>query len=99
MKSKFFLGISSLIVFLAAVGFRQQPATAEPTAEKQYKNIQIFKGMPASVVRPAMDGMTAALGVKCSFCHVEDSKGQWQFDKDDKEEKLTARKMYVMMKR
>jgi hypothetical protein len=99
MKRKVLFNAACLLVFLAAVGFTfQQPTTStEPKAETQFKNIQIFKGMPASVVRPAMDGMTAALGVRCGFCHVQDAKGQWQFDKDDKEEKKTAREMFTMM--
>jgi len=98
MKSRILLSIFSAGIFLAAAGFtRQQPKSAEPTAETQFKNIQIFKGMPASVVRPAMDGITAALGVRCGFCHVQDAKGQWQFEKDDKDEKKTAREMFTMM--
>ena len=38
-----------------------------------------------------MHSIAHSLGVKCSFCHVEGA-----FDKDDKPEKQTARKMLAM---
>jgi hypothetical protein len=40
--------------------------------------------------------MRASLGVHCDFCHVVDDKTGWQFDKDDKKEKKTAREMIAM---
>ena len=100
MKPRAFFHAACLLLFTTAVGFKfQQPApdAKEPKAEDVYKNIVIFKGMPASVVKPAMDGITAALGVKCDFCHVQDAKGMFQFEKDEKEEKNTARAMFTMM--
>src|ERR1044071_9159395 len=50
------------------------------TAAEQFKNIQILKDMPADQLIPAMQFMTASLGVDCEYCHVEKA-----FDKDDKE--------------
>ena len=98
MKAKPIFYAACLLLFTTAVGFTFQSQTpTEKKAEEEYKNIQIFKGQPASVVRPAMDGITAALGVKCDFCHVQDAKGIFQFEKDEKEEKNTAREMYRMM--
>jgi photosynthetic reaction center cytochrome c subunit len=41
---------------------------------------------------PAMQFVTAALGVECDYCHV-----QGEFEKDDKKTKQTARKMIQMM--
>src|SRR6476659_2841906 len=86
MKAKLVLSATSFIVLLAAVGFKHQQPT-EPVAEQQYKNIQIFKGRPASEVRPAMDAFTSGLGVGCDFCHVSDEKGNGVWEKDDKETK------------
>ena len=100
MKSRALIPISSIAVFLTSAGFafQQQAATpAEPLAEQTYKNVVIFKGQPASVLRPAMDGMEAALGVQCDYCHVQDGKGNFQFEKDDNDHKQTARDMYKMM--
>jgi photosynthetic reaction center cytochrome c subunit len=69
------------------------PAAAESKkAEEQYKNIQVLKGVPADQVIPAMEFIATSLGVGCEFCHVEGA-----FEKDDKEQKKTARKMMAMM--
>jgi hypothetical protein len=56
------------------------------TAAQQFKNIQILKDMPADQLIPAMQFITASLGVDCEYCHVEKA-----FDKDDKKTKGYAR--------
>jgi len=61
-------------------------------AEEQFKNIQVLKGIPADQLIPAMQFITASLGVECEFCHVEGA-----FEKDDKKPKQAARKMMEMM--
>jgi photosynthetic reaction center cytochrome c subunit len=61
------------------------------TAEQVYKNIEVLKGVPAGQVIPAMQFITASLGVECTFCHVEG-----HFEKDDKEPKQIAREMMQM---
>jgi photosynthetic reaction center cytochrome c subunit len=68
------------------------PATTPKKAEEQFKNIQTFKGLPADQVIPAMQFISVSLGVECEFCHVRGA-----FEKDDKKQKLTARKMIDMM--
>lgn len=72
----------------------QAPAAggAPQTAEQKFKNIQVLKGIPADQVVPAMQFITASLGVECEYCHVRNA-----FDKDDKEKKKIARKMITMM--
>ena len=73
----------------------RKPSTggrAPKTAEQVYKNIQVLKGVPADQLIPAMQFITASLGVQCDFCHLENA-----FEKDDKETKQTARKMIRMM--
>lgn len=61
-------------------------------AEEQFKNIQVLKGIPADSLIPAMQFITASLGVECEYCHV-----QGAFEKDDKKPKQTARQMMEMM--
>lgn len=71
-----------------------QPLSAQAevkTAEQVYKNIQQLKGTPADQVGPAMQFISASLGVNCEFCHV-----QGKMDADDKGAKKTARAMMVM---
>jgi len=38
-------------------------------AEQFYKNIQVFAGVPAEQVMPAMYLFSSALGVDCGYCH------------------------------
>lgn len=70
------------------------PATtaAVKMTENTFKNIQILKAVPADQLIPAMEFITASLGVECEFCHVLNA-----FEKDDKKPKQTAREMMQMM--
>ena len=63
----------------------------EKTAEQVYKNIQVFKGVPASQIDAAMAFISGSLGVRCNHCHVT------PFEKDDKPAKQTARRMIRMV--
>ena len=65
---------------------------AAKTASQQFKNVQVLKDVPADQLIPAMQFITASLGVECDYCHVEHA-----FEKDDKKPKVTARKMMEMM--
>jgi len=82
--------------FLGSTTVAQTAPAAAPSsgkaAEQAYKNIQVLKGIPADQLIPTMQFITASLGVQCDFCHVEGA-----FDKDDKQNKQTARKMMQMM--
>jgi hypothetical protein len=62
----------------------------EKPAEAVFKNIQVLTGQPASQVRDAMEFMSASLGVRCGFCHVN------PFPSDVKKTKKTARTMIRM---
>ena len=68
------------------------PPGAVKTTEQVYKNIQVLKGIPSDQLIPAMQFITASLGVECGSCHVEN-----HFDQDDKKPKQIARKMMQMM--
>lgn len=61
-------------------------------ADSVFKNIQVLKGLPAiRVLRIMTFGFSPALGVDCLHCHV---LRDWE--KDDKEAKMVARKMWTM---
>lgn len=58
---------------VTAASAQSPPAEMGPVkAEQFYKNVQVFKGLPAEQVMPAMYFISSALGVDCGFCHVED---------------------------
>ena len=65
---------------------------SQRNAEEVFKNIQVLKGVASDQLIPAMQFMSSALGVECSFCHVPG-----HFEKDDKKPKQTAREMMRMM--
>jgi len=92
------LALSTVLAIAAARVQSNAPQTpAHPKlAEEQFKNIQALKGVPADLVFPSMQFITASLGVECEYCHVRGEKGL-EFDKDDKKTKVTARKMMQMM--
>jgi len=97
----FFVWIAAIFAVVVCAGGAwaqsgaASPATNAPsskTAEQQFKNIQILKGIPGDQLIPTMQFITASLGVECEFCHV-----QGAMEKDDKKTKQTARKMMEMM--
>lgn len=103
VKRKLGAGIAGIVLVCGAARLWTQSSqlptgtaatgTAAPkTTEQVYKNIQVMKGVPADELIPAMQFITASLGVQCDFCHQENA-----FEKDDKESKQTARKMMRMM--
>jgi photosynthetic reaction center cytochrome c subunit len=69
-----------------------QRTGGQKLAEEQFKNIQALKGIPADQLIPAMQFLTASLGVDCEFCHVHE-----KMDSDDKKPKKIARQMMTMM--
>jgi hypothetical protein len=79
--------------FLCGFGLRDTSVNAqEKAAQPRFKNLQVLKDVPPDQLIPAMQFITASLGVECEFCHVRDA-----FDKDDKQSKQTARRMIQMM--
>jgi photosynthetic reaction center cytochrome c subunit len=86
------LFLSALIPIVSGRAHSAESAPANASTEQTYKNIQVLKGIPANRLIPAMQFITASLGVECGFCHVEN-----HFDQDDKKPKQIARKMMQMM--
>jgi hypothetical protein len=76
---------------LLVLASRAAETPAPKKAEEQFKNIQVLKGIPADDVFPTMQFISASLNKDCDFCHVDH-----QNEKDDKKEKLIARKMIAM---
>lgn len=73
---------------------RQQIAGKENRpASEVFKNIQVLKDAPAGRLLAIMRvAYAASLGVECTHCHVAN-----EWEKDDKEPKATARKMWALM--
>ena len=71
---------------------KQIAGKEDQPAEQVFKNIQMFKGVPAARLLRIMElGYSRSLGVNCTHCHVVD-----QWDKDDKPTKPIAREMAKM---
>jgi len=80
------------VAFLIAVAYAQTPiARSDKKSEAIFKNVKVLSDIPSKQLIPAMEFITSALGVQCSYCHVENA-----FDKDDKEPKQIARRMIRM---
>jgi len=79
------------LLFAVRIAWSQGSPAPPKTAAQQFKNIQVLKDIPADQLIPTMQFIAGSLGVDCQFCHVEHA-----MDKDEKEEKKTARKMMVM---
>src|SRR5215469_832841 len=79
-------------VFLVAVAYAQIPVThSDKKSSEVFKNVTVLSDIPSDQLLPTMQFITSALGVQCSYCHVEEA-----FDKDDKEPKQIARRMMRM---
>jgi hypothetical protein len=72
-----------------------QSGPEEKPVEQVFKNIQALKGLPSSQIYSVMKFMSVSLGVKCDYCHVK-TENEWQWEKDDKQDKQVARKMILM---
>ena len=82
----------SRVALALAVAASRLHAQQERTAGETYKNIQVLNDVAASTFMNTMFFQRYALGVSCSYCHVD---GQW--DKDDKPAKAKAREMIRMV--
>ena len=78
--------LAGAVALYAAFQSPTQNATPQKTAEQQFKNIQVLKGIPADQLIPTMQFISASLNVECTFCHVEH-----EFQKDDKKPKQNKR--------
>lgn len=110
MNKSRFLVMCMTVLFAACVSLvlftpvgqtsNQQPVTTAPAGEKTVeqvqKNIKVLNGLPQSQLIPVMNFVSASLGVRCIYCHVN-KDGKWDFVTDEKPEKNTAREMIKMV--
>jgi hypothetical protein len=66
-------------------------------AEDVFKNIQVLRGIPVDEFMGTMGFFSAALGLNCTDCHVDESGGNWARYADDNDLKRTARRMTLMV--
>ena len=91
-----FVSLSSLGMAAPAQTPAAATAPQEKTTEQVQKNIKVLNGLPQSQLIPVMNFFSASLGVRCTFCHVNNN-GVWAFDSDEKPEKDRAREMITMV--
>lgn len=72
--------------------------------QQPYENLKYFsKDMPRDSLLAIMRGFTYALGVQCTYCHVQEpaagpnARPRFRYPLDDKREKRTARFMLTMV--
>src|SRR3954451_5994072 len=68
-----------------------------PMAEEVFKNVQVLRGLPVDQFMGTMGFFSAALGLNCTDCHVDESGGDWGRYADDNALKQMARRMIVMV--
>ncbi len=81
----------------ARTGGQTESAQKPLTAEQYFKNVQVLRGISVKEFMDTMGFFAASLGENCTFCHVEESSGDWSKYADDNANKQTARKMILMM--
>ena len=93
--------ILGAMVWLASVvawaGGQAGPERKPPMAEEVFKNVQLLKGIPVDEFMGTMGFFSAALGLNCTDCHVDESGGNWAKYADDNALKQTARRMIRMV--
>jgi hypothetical protein len=82
------------ICFLCVLSFQAFTTLHQP----RFQNLQI---LPKDISKDALDSVmhhfSVSLGVRCNYCHVSNEETRkMDFAKDDKPEKLVARKMMLM---
>jgi photosynthetic reaction center cytochrome c subunit len=88
--------LTAALVAAAAVAGAQPSPDLRP-AEKIFKNVQSLKGVSANEFMATMGFFTASLGESCTYCHLEESGGNWDRYADDNDHKRTARTMITMV--
>ncbi len=90
------LALALFLGWIAVPKGHAQTATESSSlpAEQVFKNIQAFKGVPASQILPLMQFISGSLGVHCGHCHHQEEAKR---DDDGKPQKLMARRMIQMV--
>jgi cytochrome c553 len=87
----------ALVVLTASMAAAQAPAPASPPPPPM-TNLQIIpKDTPRPQVIQTMQQISAALGVQCNFCHVQEGRGgRNDMASDEKPHKKAARGMMLL---
>jgi photosynthetic reaction center cytochrome c subunit len=93
------IGFTAVVWLLIAirVGGQTTQGARPPMAEEVFKNVQVLKGIPVDEFMGTMGFFSAALGMNCTDCHVDESGGNWAKYSDDNDLKRTARRMVQMV--
>lgn len=95
-----FTAVAITAACLAGAEISRAQTETPPTpllAEKYFKNIQVLRGISVKEFMDTMGFFAASLGENCTFCHVEESSGDWSKYAEDNANKQMARKMVLMM--
>lgn len=76
-----------------AGGPEQKPLVAEDA----FKNIQVLRGLTVNEFMETMGFFSASLNANCTYCHGDDSGGNWAKYAEDTPLKQTARRMVLTM--
>jgi photosynthetic reaction center cytochrome c subunit len=100
MPGKITSALAVAVTFLLAavrIGGQAESTQKPLMAEQYFKNVQVLRGISVKELMDTMGFFAASLGENCTFCHVEESSGDWSKYADDNANKQTARKMILMM--
>ncbi len=76
----------------------QAPPQETPLlAEEFFENVQVLRGIPVDEFLDTMGMFSAATGLNCTDCHVDESAGGWGPYADDNQLKTTTRAMVGIM--
>jgi photosynthetic reaction center cytochrome c subunit len=92
------IGVAAAFLVGATTTRAQAESPQRPImAEQYFKNIQVLRGISVKEFMDTMGFFAASLGENCTFCHVEESSGDWSKYAEDNANKQMARKMVLMM--
>jgi outer membrane lipoprotein-sorting protein len=84
------------VALVSGQGAPQPSVPREALAENVFKNVTALRGISADEFMGTMGVFSAATGMNCTECHVDN--GSWEgYALDDKVPKRTARRMVTMM--
>jgi photosynthetic reaction center cytochrome c subunit len=95
-SQEFAASLLSLGIAAPAQTLAVNTAPQEKTLGETHPKIQVLKGLPESELGLVMNFVAVSMGRRCDYCHVNNA-GKWDWESDEKEEKLTARKMMTMV--
>jgi len=97
------LSLFLLLAMPVSEGLAQQAA---PLAGATRPNLKVLQKLPEADLFPLMNMVATSLGVRCDYCHVQESPnltrtpanvGGWVWARDDKPQKRKAREMMRMV--